>query len=149
MRQNLLIFPAAAVAIMAIILTTGCGEGDWQKPPITPSPAPAPTPQTATATGAPAAAAPPAQQTEAKADAAAKGGGRTVPVPLASLFSIKDRILFEITIPDGMRLYKFHHDGKAPATYDEFMRNFLRDQHIGLPGLPPATATFTIRPKND
>jgi hypothetical protein len=123
------------VAILAIVLTTGCGEGDWQKPPTTPSPAPAP--GAATATAAPAATAPAAPQADAKAGAAAKGGGGVTIVPLATLFSIKERILFDITIPHEMNFYKVAHGGKGPATHQEFMQHFVPDQHIALLPLPP------------
>ncbi len=40
------------------------------------------------------------------------------------------------TLPEVMEAFKAHHDGKGPATNDEFMGVPPRRSHIGLPDLP-------------
>jgi hypothetical protein len=82
---------------------------------------------------------------EAKAGVTGKGqygqGGGEKPmdiitVPIGQYFQIKERIVFEIQIPEAMKLYKAQHDDQVPATYNDFMRDIIQTNMIKLPELP-------------
>jgi hypothetical protein len=86
---------------------------------------------------------PPAVQPNAtyqKADVGAGKRGRNyepgiVTTPIASYFASRERIAFQIQIPDAMRLYKAS-NGNAPKTHDEFMQKIIKENNIQLPDLP-------------
>jgi len=55
--------------------------------------------------------------------------------PAKTLFTARERIVFEIAIPQSLNLYKAS-NGQAPATHDEFMQKIVLEQNIQLPQLP-------------
>jgi hypothetical protein len=59
-----------------------------------------------------------------------------VTTPVTTYFNSLERIMFEITIPDALRAYKFEHDFKGPITNEEFMEQVIKKNSINLPALP-------------
>jgi hypothetical protein len=58
-----------------------------------------------------------------------------IATPAATFWAAKERIAFQIQIPDAMRLYKAS-NGNAPKTHDEFMQKIIKENNIKLPDLP-------------
>jgi hypothetical protein len=125
------------------VLSAGCG--DYKPAPVD---SPARTPAApATEPAAPAApptaqpAAPPPQVVRQPAAVGVGERGRgygdgPVATPVMAYFRSKERIAFEIQIPEAMKLYKAEHE-HAPKTHAEFMKNIIDANHIALPTLPP------------
>jgi hypothetical protein len=93
-----------------------------------PPPAPFVAPQT-----------PDTNQKEAQVGVGKKGRGYglgVVATPAASLFAAKERIVFEIEIPEAMKLFKAMNDNKGPKSHDEFMEKIIKENRIKLPELP-------------
>jgi hypothetical protein len=110
----------------------------------TPAPASASAPATAKtpepAPKAPEPAAKPAETVQKKAEAGVGAKGRgygTGPVatPVASYFNMKERIAFDIQIPEAMKLFKAT-EGRAPKSHEEFMQAIIKANNIKLPDLP-------------
>ncbi len=62
--------------------------------------------------------------------------GDVVAGPAKTLFRTRDKLVFEIQIPQALNLYKAEH-GKGPQSHDEFMEKIIRRNSIKLPELPP------------
>ena len=62
--------------------------------------------------------------------------GDVVAGPAKVLFRTKEKIVFEIQIPQALNLYKAEH-GKGPQSHEEFMEKIIRANRIRLPKLPP------------
>jgi len=62
--------------------------------------------------------------------------GDVVAGPAQVLFRTKEKIVFEIQIPQALNLYKAEH-GKGPQSHEEFMEKIIRANNIQLPQLPP------------
>ena len=60
---------------------------------------------------------------------------RTISQPAISYFAAKEKIVFEIQIPQALNLYKAQH-GRAPKSHDEFMQKIIKFNRIPLPELP-------------
>jgi hypothetical protein len=82
---------------------------------------------------------------EAKAGVTGKGqygqgGGEKVmdiiTVPVGEYWRTKERLVFDIQIPQAMSLYKASNENKAPADHDTFMKDIIEANKIKLPGLP-------------
>ena len=56
--------------------------------------------------------------------------------PAKAYFSARERIVFEIQVPNALNLYKAS-EGHAPKTHDEFMKKIVQANQIKLPPLPP------------
>jgi hypothetical protein len=70
--------------------------------------------------------------------AGAKGRGYGVgPIvtPIASYFAMRERLAYDIQIPEAMKLFKATED-RVPKSHDEFMQRIIKDNHITLPLLP-------------
>ena len=84
---------------------------------------------------------PPGMQLEkAAVGSGDKGRGYSpgiIATPVATYFAARERIMFEITIPDALRAYKFENDFKTPKTNEEFMEKVIKKNGIQLPTLPP------------
>jgi len=66
-----------------------------------------------------------------------KGNYNPGPVgtPLRSLVKTKEKIAFEIQIPQALELYKAT-NGEYPKTHEEFMKEIIEANGIELPELP-------------
>ena len=56
-------------------------------------------------------------------------------VPLGSYFTMRERSVFNIQIPQAMNLYKAANDNKGPATHEDYMRDIIEANQIKLPAL--------------
>jgi hypothetical protein len=75
---------------------------------------------------------------KAAAGAGKKGqgyGGGPISEPARLYFSIRERSVFQIQIPQALNLYKAT-NGKGPADHDEFMAKIIGENGISLPELP-------------
>ena len=110
---------------------------------------PAPPPK---ATGPVSPTPPPGMQVEkAQGGSGEKGrgyGGGIISTPVSTYFLAKERIMFEITIPDALRAYKFENDFKGPKTNEEFMEKVIKKNGIQLPTLPPGHS-YIYDPKEE
>ncbi len=59
-----------------------------------------------------------------------------ITTPVSTYFAARERIMFEIQIPEFIRAYKFEHDFKGPPSNEEFMK-MLKKNSVELPTLPP------------
>jgi hypothetical protein len=65
-----------------------------------------------------------------------KGGvARMITQPAHTLFSVKQKAVFDIQIPHAMNLYRAT-DGDFPKSHDEFMKHIIEANKIKLPELP-------------
>ena len=62
------------------------------------------------------------------------GVGNVVAQPAKSLFAAKERIVFEIQIPQALQLYKAT-NGSPPKSHEEFMDKIIKANNIRLPQL--------------
>ena len=51
------------------------------------------------------------------------------------MFAAKERLVFEIQIPEAMKLFKATED-RLPKSHEEFMERIVKENHIILPLLP-------------
>jgi len=129
------------LSMLAMFVFVGCSRYE----PAVPPPAP---PATAVETSPPSAEPktsktetepPKTVQTEAKVGVGAKGHYNAVgPVvtPASVYFRARERIAFEIQIPQAMNLFKAT-EGRFPNTHEEFMQRIVVENQISLPELPP------------
>ena len=55
--------------------------------------------------------------------------------PAKTLFAARERVVFEIQIPQALQLFKAT-NGQPPASHDEFMQRVIGENAIQLPMLP-------------
>lgn len=60
---------------------------------------------------------------------------QTIVTPAVSLFRTRERMVFEVQIPQAMKLYKGLH-GEPPQTEKEFFEQIIKANRISLPELP-------------
>jgi hypothetical protein len=127
---------------VACALLAGCEDPD-AGPPIAAPPAAAQPVATAPATPDPAsqpvATQPQVERQKAEVGVGRKGqgyGGGIITEPLHQYFAGKDRITFEIQIPEGMKLFQAEHN-RYPKDMAEFQRAILEPAGIRLPDLYP------------
>ena len=73
------------------------------------------------------------EQVEARAGVAKKGRklddeegiGRMIAQPAISYFATKEKLVFEVSVPHALNLYKAT-KGRAPKTHDEFMKEVIK-----------------------
>lgn len=106
-------------------------------PPVAPVPPPPPVAPVAVAPAPP----PPTEQI--KADVGVGSKGRSLDThsgllvePAKQYFALKERIVFQIQIPENMKLFKAL-EGRAPQSHEEFMEKIIQEGQIKLPPLPP------------
>ncbi|MGA2797506.1 MAG: hypothetical protein ABSE63_08015 [Thermoguttaceae bacterium] len=75
-------------------------------------------------------------------------GGGIIGTPVSTYFAAKERIMFEIQIPECLRAYKFENDFKGPKTNEEFMEKVIKKNGIQLPTLPPGHS-YIYDPKEE
>jgi hypothetical protein len=59
-----------------------------------------------------------------------------VVTPAKAFFSAKERIAFEVQVPNALNLYKAT-EGQGPKSHEEFMEKIIQFNRIKLPQLPP------------
>jgi hypothetical protein len=82
--------------------------------------------------------APPTTEKKAEVGVGKKGRGYgkgVIVTPVASLFAVRERLVFEVTIPEAMKLFKAMED-RAPKSHEEFMEKIIKANNIHLPELP-------------
>jgi len=114
-------------------------------PPPPPPPPPAGEQQTAEppapAEAAPQEPAPPAEGMErqkAEMGVGKKGRGYEpgmITTPVATYFAARERMVFDIQIPQAMKMYKAVNE-HGPKSHDEFMKKIIQENLIRLPDLP-------------
>jgi hypothetical protein len=70
-----------------------------------------------------------------------------VATPVAVYFSTRERIAFDIQIPEAMKLFKAT-EGRAPKTQKEFMEKIIKANSINLPTLS-AGHRYVYDPKQE
>jgi hypothetical protein len=80
------------------------------------------------------------KKTEKKADVGVGKKGRgygkgVIVTPVATLFAVRERLVFTVQIPEAMKLFKAE-QGRAPKDNDEFMAEIIKKNNIRLPQLP-------------
>jgi len=126
--------PSAALSAAAQL-----SQGGAVAPAAQPGAGPAINPAAGQAGGAqPAAPQPNMVREKAQAGVSGKGdyGPGLVTTPIGTYFQAKERIIFEIQIPQAMNLYVAE-KGNKPKTQEEFMRDIIQTNRIKLPPLPP------------
>ena len=128
-------FRRPIVLALAVTVLAGCG-GYEPAPPD----APAPATQPAEIAPPPAPVQEPPKTLLKKAEKGVgkkgRGYGRgPVATPIASYFSMRERIAFEIQLPKAMQLFKAD-KGRAPNSHEEFMEKIIKASQINLPQLP-------------
>ena len=64
-----------------------------------------------------------------------EGVGNVVAQPAKSLFAARERLVFEVQIPQALDLFKAT-NGRGPQTHEEFMSQIVQANQIRLPDLP-------------
>ncbi len=83
---------------------------------------------------------PPGSAVPAQAGVGAKGRSLdnekgVLVTPAKTLFAARERVVFEIQIPQALQLFKAS-NGQPPASHDEFMQRVIAENAIQLPQLP-------------
>lgn len=97
---------------------------------------------TATNTPAPAAQTP-AESVKAQVGVGAKGRsldgetgvGKMVSAPVSAFFAVKERVAFDIQVPQALSLFRAS-EGRFPKSHQEFMEKIVKANQIKLPELP-------------
>jgi hypothetical protein len=77
-------------------------------------------------------------QDKAKVGSGEKGRGYEVGIittPIASYFAIRERLVYDIQIPEAMKLFNAT-EGRYPKSHQEFMDRIVKENHLILPQLP-------------
>jgi hypothetical protein len=112
-------------------------------PPPAPPDAPK-APETAQNQLPPPPAPPAAQEPETVKKPAAVGVGKkgrgygkgVIATPAASLWATREKLAFQVLIPEAMKLFKAMNDNKGPKSHEEFMEKIIKENMIKLPELP-------------
>jgi hypothetical protein len=150
---------AVVLATLYVGVLFGCSRGEPARPTTSPQsaieapPAPPPPPSAAekkTVSASPSAAkiappspAPPTTETSKTVQKKAAVGvgekGRyemgITTTPVATYWLIRERIAYEIEIPQAMKLFQANED-RLPKSHKEFMERIIKENHINLPVLP-------------
>lgn len=73
-----------------------------------------------------------------------EGIGEMIAAPAVALFNTKERVVFEIQIPQALQLYQAL-EGRLPKSHDEFMSKIVKANSIQLPELKPGMK-YNFRP---
>ncbi len=63
------------------------------------------------------------------------GVGKMVSAPVSALFAVKERVAFDIQIPQALGLFCAT-EGRFPKSHEEFMEKIIKANMIELPVLP-------------
>lgn len=86
-------------------------------------------------------ASPDAQRVKADVGVGAKGRGLdkfqggVLVTPAKAYFTLRERAIFQVQIPQAMQMYQALH-GSAPQSHDQFMKEIIQANRIQLPELP-------------
>ncbi|TVS14730.1 MAG: hypothetical protein EA424_18445 [Planctomycetaceae bacterium] len=86
-------------------------------------------------------ASPDAQRIKADVGVGAKGRGLdkfqggVLVTPAKAYFTLRERAIFQVQIPQAMQMYQALH-GTAPESHDQFMKEIIQANQIQLPELP-------------
>ena len=69
-------------------------------------------------------------------------------VPLGEYFTMRERVVFNIQVPEAVKLYKAEHDNKGPATHEDYMRDIIEANKIKLPALKNPTDEYQYDPES-
>jgi hypothetical protein len=108
--------------------------------PESSAPAAASSPPAAAPAASPAAAPQTPAATEKKAAVGAGKKGRgygqgVIATPAATLWAVRERLVFEVQIPQAMSLFKAT-EGRPPKDHNEYMEKIIKANNIRLPELP-------------
>jgi hypothetical protein len=120
--------------------TTAWGPAlpDTSPPPASPAAKPATPPPAAPAPAAASSPAPGTTEKKAGVGSGKKGRGYgkgVVATPAASIWAVRERLVFEVQIPQAMSLFKAT-EGRGPKDHNEFMAQIIKANNIHLPQLP-------------
>lgn len=73
-----------------------------------------------------------------------EGVGKIIASPAVALFNTRERVVFEIQIPQALNLYQAS-EGNFPKTHEEFMEKIIKANAIQLPELKPGMQ-YRFRP---
>ncbi|MDX1928526.1 MAG: hypothetical protein SFV81_18495, partial [Pirellulaceae bacterium] len=85
----------------------------------------------------------PAESVKAQAGVGIKGRsldgetgiGKMISAPAATLFTVKEKVVFEIQLPQALNLF-LASEGRPPKSHAEFMEKIVKANQIQLPELP-------------
>jgi len=130
------------VLIVGMLLSAGCGDTQPARsampPPSVVNAPPPPLPPVV---------APKVPETvERKAEKGVDEKGRHygvgfVVTPVASLFATRERMVFDMQIPQAMKLFQAT-EGRMPSSEEEFMEKIIKLNRIKLPELPEGHRYF-------
>jgi hypothetical protein len=115
---------------LGFVFLLGCDTSAPPVPPAQPEPAASPAPVEKK----------PIEKVKKKAEVGVGAKGRgygqgVVATPAASFWAIKERIAFDIQIPQAMQLFKAT-ENRPPKDHAEFMQRIIKENNIRLPELP-------------
>ena len=64
------------------------------------------------------------------------GVGKMISAPVSAFFAVKERVAFDIQIPQALGLFRAS-EGRFPKSHEEFMEKIVKANQIKLPELPP------------
>ena len=73
-----------------------------------------------------------------------EGIGEMIAAPAVALFNTRERVVFEIQIPQALQLFQAL-EGRLPKSHDEFMSKIVKANSIQLPELKPGMK-YNFRP---
>jgi hypothetical protein len=72
------------------------------------------------------------------------GIGQMIAQPAATLFKVREKVVFEIQLPQAVALFQAT-EGRLPESHEEFVAKIIDANRIQLPKLPPGQ-TYRYRP---
>ena len=63
------------------------------------------------------------------------GVGKMISAPVSALFAVKERVAFDIQIPQALGLFRAS-EGRFPKSHEEFLEKIIKANQIKLPELP-------------
>lgn len=72
------------------------------------------------------------------------GVGGVIAQPARSLFTVRERMVFDVQLPQAMQLFEAT-EGRKPRSREEFMQRIVEANQIQLPDLP-AGSEYRYRP---
>lgn len=64
-----------------------------------------------------------------------EGAGRVIAQPARTLFAVRERMVFDVQIPQALQLFEAT-EGRKPTSHEEFMQRIVAANQIQLPDLP-------------